>query len=98
MNTYIYIKSPISYKLGCLKTPCAKCRFHCTIMKCNTSHVGVAKWWAILAAGKELSTFLMGVVLKRFGAYGCVTLTGSYGLTLQWPALVTAVFNKYVHK
>lgn len=35
----------------------------------------------------------MGVVLKRFGAYGRVTLTGPGGLTLQWPAaLVTAVF------
>lgn len=36
----------------------------------------VAEWWTILSVGKELSTFLMGVVLKRFGAYGCVTLTG----------------------
>lgn len=39
----------------------------------------------------------MGVVLKRFGAYGRVTLTGTGGLTLQWPALLTALFpNKKV--
>lgn len=37
---------------------------------------GVAECWSILAVGKELSTFLMGVLLKRFGAYGRVTLTG----------------------
>lgn len=35
----------------------------------------VAEWWSTLAVSKELSTFLMGVVLKRFGAYGCILLT-----------------------
>lgn len=34
-----------------------------------------SKSWTILALGKELSTFLMGVVLKRFAAYQSVTLT-----------------------
>lgn len=35
------------------------------------------------AVHKELSTFMMGVVLKRFGAYGRVTLTSSDGFNVS---------------